>query len=520
MKRIKIWTGPLAVLMVFLLGLGLRLLDLDDAPLDFHPTRQLHAALIARGMFYEDRTGLPAWKQALAVRQWHAEGQIEPPVMETLAMWGYRLAGGAYLWIPRLLAIAFWMVGAILLYRLMRRMTGRMGALAAAGFFLFLPYGVIASRSFQPEALQTAAIIATLWAAFRWQDLRAEPSASERSASPALRWAILTGVLAGLAIYVKLTSIFLLGPVLVVLALQAGRDGVPLRRLPGRLLRDRQLWLLAILALLPALLYHLDGFFISGFLQGQTAGRFYPHMWLDPAFYLRWVRVLERLMPFSLVMTGLAGNLLAGERRRPALLAFWAGYGLYGLVLPFHISTHDYYHLVLLIPVSMGLGSIAGLIYSHLPNGKSLARGLALAALCAGLVITVYNVRTVLKRQEFRAEAALWRDVGIWLGPQSETVALVDDYGGRLKYWGWVMPLIWPTADDQNFMIENGNTFDFASRFEDAVADRDYFLISPISELESQPELAQALSQYLVIYQASDPNNGRTIRIYRLRSSP
>src|SRR3972149_3660376 len=37
---------------LLLLGLGLRLLDVDEPPLDFHPDRQLQSALIARGLYY------------------------------------------------------------------------------------------------------------------------------------------------------------------------------------------------------------------------------------------------------------------------------------------------------------------------------------------------------------------------------------------------------------------------------------------------------------------------------------
>lgn len=517
MKRIRHWSRHGAVLVIFLVGLGLRLYDLNDAPLDFHPTRQLHSAMIARGMFYQTQVDLPAWEQAMAIRQWRSEGQIEPLVMEQLAAWSYQLAGGAYLWLPRLWAIAFWLGGSLLVYLLGRSLAGWVGGLATMGLFLFLPYAVTASRSFQPEALQVAAIAAALWAAFRWQALRASQPAGLAGArltwlSPVDRWAILSGLLAGLAIYVKVTSAFFLGPVLVVLVLQNGRGKF------GRLLRDRDTWIVLTLALAPAVLYHLDGFFVSGFLKNQAAGRFYPEMWLDVAFYLRWLRVLERLAPISLVLAGLLGNLLADDRRRPVLLAFWAGYGLYGLALPHHFSTHDYYHLVLLIPVSLGIGSIAGFVFAHLPAGKSLVRSLAATAVCAGLLVTVYNVRTDMKRNNYRAEASLWQEVGAWLGTQSQTVALVDDYGGGLKYWGWVMPLIWPTADDLRLQVENGSSQDFTERFEHAVDGRDFFLVSPISELERQPELAHALSRYRVVYQVSNPGTERTMRIYRLRA--
>jgi hypothetical protein len=42
----------LAVVVIFILGAALRLIDITDAPFDFHHTRQLRSAIIARGMYY------------------------------------------------------------------------------------------------------------------------------------------------------------------------------------------------------------------------------------------------------------------------------------------------------------------------------------------------------------------------------------------------------------------------------------------------------------------------------------
>ena len=45
---------PILILAALLLsGLALRFYDLTDQPIDFHPTRQLRGAIIARGMYYE-----------------------------------------------------------------------------------------------------------------------------------------------------------------------------------------------------------------------------------------------------------------------------------------------------------------------------------------------------------------------------------------------------------------------------------------------------------------------------------
>jgi hypothetical protein len=151
-ERSRLWT-IIAVVLLFALGLGIRLYDLTDAPLDFHPTRQLHSMMIARGIYYQDLDSAPEWKRDLAVQQWKAEMLLEPPLVENLAVLGYRLAGGEYLWLPRLFSILFWMIGAGLLYWIAKDITGANGGVIALTYVLLLPFAVIASRSFQPEPL-------------------------------------------------------------------------------------------------------------------------------------------------------------------------------------------------------------------------------------------------------------------------------------------------------------------------------------------------------------------------------
>lgn len=56
---------------VLLLGLGLRLLDLKNPPFDFHPTRQLGSAVIARGMYYQALESAPEATRRLAIDLWH-----------------------------------------------------------------------------------------------------------------------------------------------------------------------------------------------------------------------------------------------------------------------------------------------------------------------------------------------------------------------------------------------------------------------------------------------------------------
>ena len=78
------WLLILALVLLFVIGLGIRLYDLTDLPLDFHPTRQLLSALKARGMYNQTAPGIPDWQKKMSVQQWKTKSEIEPEVFERL----------------------------------------------------------------------------------------------------------------------------------------------------------------------------------------------------------------------------------------------------------------------------------------------------------------------------------------------------------------------------------------------------------------------------------------------------
>lgn len=473
------------ILLVFVTGLTVRLYDLADPPLDFHPTRQLHAALIARGMLYEQDDQVPAWQREMAVMQWRAEGLIEPQVFERLTAWAYRLAGGPDLRIPRLFAILAWVAAAVFLVWLAVDAAGSSGALAAALFFLVWPYGVVASRAFQPEPLVVALIAACLWAAVRWERNRG------------WGWAVSTGLLAGLAVFVKTVAVFFVGPALAVLVLWQGG----LARL-----RDRQVWAAAGLGILPSALYYIDGVFLRGYLVTQFGGRFFPEMWIDPAFYLRWVNNLGRAVSFEIVLLAAVGAFLV---RRPlyraVLLALWGGYFIYGMALPHHISTHDYYHLLLYPAIALGLAGLGEAAAARLRLSGRFARLAAAWIFLAALAVYAYNARTTLKRFDAAAQARVWEEIGHLLGPGASTAALVPDYGGGLKYWGWINPALWPTENEIQWQESLGDVSEFTARFDEIAAGKDFFIITLFDELERQTDLKSLLyERYPVYHQSPD----------------
>ena len=472
----------LVLVLIFGIGLAVRLFDLTDLPLDFHPTRQIHSALIARGMYYQSLENIPSWQREMAVRQWKLEGVIEPTLMEWLASQSYRIVGEVVLWMPRLYSIFFWLAGGVGLFLLARSFAGVDAALAVLAFFLVLPYGVFASRSFQPDPLMTALIIWAFWSVDRWQK------------APSWRRAILTGALGGLAILIKAVAIFFIGGAFcaVVISVLGWKQ----------VLKNKQVWLIAFLVFIPYGIYHVYGMYVAGFLQGQLSLRFFPEMWRSLSFYLSWSRKINQVVGIPWFVLALMGTLvLPGKSARAILLGAWAGYFLFGMVLAHHTVTHDYYHLLLIPLVALGLSGGAGILFEQISGKERIIKWVTLGVLLFGIGYYTWDARTTLKKTDYRPETAYWQEIGDRLGHNSNVIALSQDYATRLSYWGWVTAANWPTMDDMNFLGFPRDDASITAYFEQNAAGRDYFLVTLPDELEKQQVLEKILASYKTIYE-------------------
>ncbi|GAB4503173.1 MAG: hypothetical protein Fur0043_01650 [Anaerolineales bacterium] len=478
----------LLVLLAFALGLGIRLFDLTDLPLDFNPTRQLFSAIKARGMYYQYAAGIPDWQREMAIAQWQAKPDVEPPVIETLTA-GLYLLFGEHLWFGRLIASTFWLLGGLALYALARRIASPDGALLALLYYLFLDFAVIASRSFQPDPLMVGLTLSALWAFDRWLDART------------WKWTLMAGALAGLAIFVKNVAVFpLLGGFALMLVSVRGWRAA---------LRDGQMWTLALLAALPTLVYLANGLYISKDVELAVGLRFFPNLWVDPGFYVRWKNIVSNTLGFGPFLLALLGVFLVrAGRERALLVGALLGYLAYGFALSYHITTHNYYQLPLIVFISLSLAVVGKTLFEALArvNGPRLWVRLAVGAiLLVGVGAEMWAVRVELVRDDFRSEPQFWAALGDKLGHTTPVLGLTQDYGNRLEYWGWQYVEEWPTTGDQNLRELAGKAKTFEEIFADRIAGKRYFVVTNFNQYDRQPELKERLiSTYPLLEQTPD----------------
>ncbi|HET7143016.1 MAG TPA: glycosyltransferase family 39 protein, partial [Anaerolineales bacterium] len=167
------------VTLIVLLALGglLRLLDITDPPLDFHPSRQLRNSLVARNIYYSILPTATDEEKALTESFARSVGQYEPPVIETIVALSYFVTGGETIVATRIWEVFFWLAAGIALFDLMRRATSHWAALFALAYYLILPFSVQASRSFQPDPLMTSAFVAGIYFLYRWSEEQSWKSA-------------------------------------------------------------------------------------------------------------------------------------------------------------------------------------------------------------------------------------------------------------------------------------------------------------------------------------------------------
>lgn len=455
-------------------GLWIRLLDLTDPPLDIHPTRQLHSALMARGMYYEHLQNAPDWMIKTAIQQGKREPVIEPPIMETVTAWLYQVSGAENVWLARILSSCFWVLAGLAFYSLAASMTNTDGGLTALAIYLFLPYGVQASRTFQPDPLMVSMIVISWWSFYRWQEKRT------------WQWTLVAGIIAGLAIFIKNVSVFFLAiPYLYVVLKE------PIKKI----LINKQVWLFGILAILPAVVYTVYGTYIADFLTQQFNFRFFPNLWITPANYSRWFKQVIDTLGLATLLLSLAGIFLfKGTRHLRFILGCWAGYILYAYAFAYHIATHDYYQLPFIPMAILSIAPIGSrMIKSWLENNPWKYARLVLGVIMVLLVAAgFWSNRLTLLGQNYQTEVTFWQQMGDRLRDQP-VLGLTQDYGYRMAFYGWDNIENWSGSGDLALRDMAGRTKDPIEQLTNALEGKHYFLVTWFEDLDRQPEVKEYL---------------------------
>jgi len=466
--------------LIFIAALGIRLYRINEPPLSFHATRQYRSLLIARGFYYQGLQGLPEWKKEVTRINQQRQGLLEPPVIELLTAAGYRMVGGEYFWFPRLLSILFWLVGGGFVYLIGEKIANAKAALFATAFYLFLPFSIQASRSFQPDPLMVLLLLSSVYACLRYDE---QPSTSRL---------IVVYILSACAIFIKPVSLFVIYTVFGTLAFN--RQGF------RKAVSNPAIFVFFLVTPLPALLFYLYGILTSETLQTQAQASFLPQLLLNPFYWRGWLENINAVIGFIAFLGALLGLMMV-PKDRPLILLFamWAGYILFCLVFNYHIATHDYYHLQLIPIAALSLSPLVMAIAERLEdNNREWYRQMAIRfiLLLAFVIYAAVTVRNLAAAPNNVTSVGVAEEIGSRIKHSTRTVYLASDYGLSLEYHGEISGLPWPLVSDLQWeSLANQEILDAEDRFQAWFypEEPEYFIITDLREFEEQKDLAHFL---------------------------
>jgi 4-amino-4-deoxy-L-arabinose transferase-like glycosyltransferase len=476
--------------LLFVVALGLRLYHINEPPLNFHATRQYRSLIIAREYYFASSTSVPEWEKQVAFYSRQKQGTLEPPIMEFVVSIGYRLLGGEHVWIPRLLSSLFWLIGGGFLYLVGKRIADPDAALFSTAFYLFLPFAVAASRSFQPDPLMVMLMLASVFAILRYYD------------APSNARLMVAAVVSSLAFVVKPHSVFAILGAFTAIAIY--RQGI------RRAIMSQTLLVFITIILLPT---------ITIYIYNVVTGRFFPHeawktllpqLWVSSFFWRNWVNNIGLTVGFIPFIGALLGLLFFRDGLpRSLVIGLWTGYVIFGLALNYNFATHDYYQLQLIPIVGLSLGPIVALVMNHLNYTRPQLhwRVAAWSALLLGLVLSIGVARSRLVNADSEHKVRTQREIGELVNHSTKTIFLSGDYGVPLEYEGLLSGSSWPIQWDLEWeglagLMSPSAQERFNTRF--AKNSPEYFIVEDLREFEQQPDLKEFLSKFPIVSQKND----------------
>jgi len=115
------------------------------------------------------------------------------------------------------------------------------------------------------------------------------------------------------------------------------------------------------------LFYNGLGIYVFKFISSDAVdNRILPGLLIQPLSYVQWNEMIGTVVGYAAFLLAAVGCfLLANRKARAVALGCGALILFFGLVFVYYFTTHDYYHLPLILPVCIGL---AGLAQALLPK--------------------------------------------------------------------------------------------------------------------------------------------------------
>jgi hypothetical protein len=402
--------------------------------------REYNSAIFARDFYFQNNDSIEPWRQENARVTREMFPILEPPVTEYLVSWIYRLTGQEQIWFAHYLTIAFWLISGIFLYAIAARLISVEAAFFATIIYLFLPWGIIISRSFQPDALMMLMFLMSLFFIVRYFEKLNLVSA------------VLAGVVTGLTLLFRPLVSFQLLCAFIALSVYQWKS--------LKALFNRYTLIFLGMSMLPLALFYGIGLLFSGslegqsafYFQGQAAFYFRPHLLFQPRFWRDWIDLGTFVLGQSMIIAGFLGFFFLNKiKTKILLLGLLAGYFLFGIVFTYNIITHSYYHIQVFPLLALSASAFVVLLAERLQ--LSSGRYWLLPAFGVFLILFYFNYQEIRSNQRppVFESPHLGAEIGKLVHHSPKTVFVAYHYGAPLVYYGEFAGIPWPVRIDDSF---------------------------------------------------------------------
>ena len=256
-----------------------------------------------------------------------------------------------------------------------------------------------------------------------------------------------------LTVFVKVISVFFVGIPLLGIVLNKGlRNWI----------KDPKVYLMAAISLVPALIYNVLSATVGGNASSIFGTRFFPNLFIQTEFYAGWGNPHPRRSGVWRFPHGVDRNPVDPKAVAAGVLLLHVA----GLRFIRSDGGLSYLHpqLLPLAPFPdrvTGVGIFAGVVINRLEKVKSHLADQGFGLRC----IFPAHCREYQRSQGHAVcpalsprQKAFWSVLGDKIGHNTKVIALTQDYGGRLSYFGLVGAQIWSSIGDFRLTALSGGT--------------------------------------------------------------
>jgi hypothetical protein len=400
--------------------------------------REYTSAIFARAFYFMSNDQVEDWRREIAVTTMNQQPVLEPPLVEYLVSLIYRVMGREEIYYARYLTGTFWLVGGIFMYLLTKKLLSTEAAVFATVYYLFVPMGVIISRSFQPDSLMMLLFLASLYLLVCYFE------------SDAKNYLFQASVVTAITLLLRPLVLFAIFFAFFALSLQ--------KKGSWRKIIDRSLILFSTVSLLPAAAYYGYGIFFAGFMRWKVSTSFMPHLLPKRDFWLGWFQLGINVAGTAFVIAAIIGFFLLPNRlTRYLIIGLAISYFVFGMTFTYHIHTHPYYHIQLFPVIAICAAACLTSIVSALQNSSGKFWPVpVILSLSIGLYFAYRTERDSLYQVRVEPDPRTAWKIGEIIGHSPHTVFVSRHYGLPLEYYGEFGGAPWPVRIEDPFYRQPG----------------------------------------------------------------